>query len=115
MKRNLDLIRKMMQALEQDEQLDGRSVYICYASQLFAFPEHNEKELAYNLMMIIDEAWLDAEYITASGSFLFKRLTVEGHDFIDSTRDLTVWERAKSTARAAGGETLSLLGRPRRL
>jgi hypothetical protein len=84
MKRNLYLIRKMMQVLEQDERLDGRSVYLCYASQLFEFPEHNEKELAYNLMLIIDEGWMDAEYVTASGSFLFRRLTAEGHDFIDS-------------------------------
>jgi hypothetical protein len=109
MKRNLDLIRRMMQVLEQDTDLNGRSVYSCYASELFKFSEHDDDELAYHLMLIIDEGWLTGEYVKAAGSFLVRRLTADGHDFIDSTKDPDLWERAKSIAKAAGGATLRVV------
>jgi hypothetical protein len=109
MKRNVDLIRRMMQALEQNSNLNGRSSYSCYASQLFKFPEHSDDELAYNLMLILDEGWLEGEYVTASGNFIVKRLTADGHDFIDSTKDPDRWEKAKSMAKTASGESLRIV------
>jgi hypothetical protein len=79
-----------------------------YASQLVPVSGYDEDALAYNLMMILDEGWLDGEYGMTSGTFTVTRLTAEGHDFIDSTRSPDVWDKAKSIATAAGGETLKL-------
>ncbi|QHO77907.1 hypothetical protein ACH79_40290 [Bradyrhizobium sp. CCBAU 051011] len=106
MKRNLDLIRRMMQALEQNSDLNGRSSHSCYASELFELPDHSDDELAYNLMQILDEGWLEGEYVEVSGNFIVKRLTADGHDFIDSTKDPDRWEKAKSMAKTASGESL---------
>jgi hypothetical protein len=105
-KRNLDLIRQMMLALEEDPDLNGRSRLNGFASQLVPLPDYDEDTLAYNLMMILDEGWLDGEYGMTSGTFTVTRLTADGHDFIDSTRSPDVWDKAKSIATSAGGDTL---------
>jgi hypothetical protein len=60
-------------------------------------------------MLIIDEGWLDGEYVRVSGNFMVRRLTADGHDFIDSTRSPDVWDRAKAVTKAAGSETLRLV------
>jgi hypothetical protein len=106
MKRNLDLIRQIMLALEENQDLNGRSRLNGRAGQLVPLPGHDEDVLAYNLMMILDEGWLDGEYGMTSGTFTVTRLTADGHDFIDSTRSPDVWDKAKSIATTAGGETL---------
>jgi hypothetical protein len=106
MKRNLDLIRQMMLSLEQDSRFNGRSHRHLSASEAAPIPGFNDDVLAYNLMMIIDEKWLDADYGMNSGKFRVTRLTADGHDFIDSTRSPDVWDKAKSIAATAGGETL---------
>jgi hypothetical protein len=54
MKRDLDLIRQIMQMLEQNPDLNGRSLYSYHASQLIQLLGHDDDELAYHLMMIID-------------------------------------------------------------
>jgi len=43
------------------------------------------------------------------GSFLFRRLTMEGHDFLDTVRDPEIWRRTKQGATKAGGWTIGLL------
>lgn len=55
MKRDLNLVREMMIALEGDKRLNGRSTLRLHASQLFDIPDRSDDELAYHLMLIMDE------------------------------------------------------------
>lgn len=57
-------------------------------------------------MLIIDEGWLDGTYNDAGGDFIIRRLTADGHDFIDATRKKAIWDQAKDAIRAGGAETL---------
>jgi hypothetical protein len=77
MTRNLDLIRQIMLALEQDSRFDGRSHRHLSASEVAPIPGFTDDMLAYNLMMIIDEKWLDADYGMNSGKFRVTRLTAD--------------------------------------
>lgn len=108
MKRDLNLVREMMIALEGDKRLNGRSTLRLHASQLFDIPDRSDDELAYHLMLIMDEGWLDATYSRPAGDFDVTRLTADGHDFVESTRDPDVWQKTKSTMKAGGAETLRL-------
>ena len=44
-----------------------------------------------------------------SGGMMFRRLSWQGHDFLDSIRDPEVWNKTKKGAAAAGGFTFDLL------
>ena len=108
MKRDLNLVREMMLALERDDRLNGRSTLCLYASKLFEIPDRSDNELAYQLMLIIDEGWLVGSYNRTAGNFDVSRLTADGHDFIDATRNPDVWSKVQATMRAGGTETLRL-------
>lgn len=41
--------------------------------------------------------------------FMFKRLTWEGHDFVDAVRDNDIWKKTRQGANAAGGFSVDLL------
>jgi hypothetical protein len=108
MKRDLNLVRQMMLALESDKRLNGGSTQRLFANQLFDIPDRDDDELAYHLMLIIDEGWLEAAYSRPAGNFDVSRLTADGHDFVESTRNPDVWQKTKSTMKAGGAETLRL-------
>jgi hypothetical protein len=48
-------------------------------------------------------------YDKTSDTFGVERLSMDGHDFLDSIRDPDVWNKTKKGALAAGGFTLNLL------
>jgi hypothetical protein len=43
-----------------------------------------------------------------SGHYAIKRLTWEGHDFLNSIRDPKIWEKTKKGVEGAGGFTVDL-------
>ncbi|NOJ41383.1 DUF2513 domain-containing protein [Bradyrhizobium australiense] len=106
MKRDLDLIREIMLALENSPQLNGRASWEGYASEFAKLEGHDDDELAYHMMLIIDEGWIEGEYWRTSGKFALTRITADGHDFLDSTRQPDIWAKAKSIAKSRGAETL---------
>ncbi|MEH2517658.1 hypothetical protein V1279_003231 [Bradyrhizobium sp. AZCC 1610] len=106
MKRDLDLVREIMLALENSPQLNGRAFREGYASEFAKLEGHNDDVLAYHMMLIIDEGWIDGEYRRTSGQFVLTRITADGHDFLDSTRQPDIWAKAKSIAKSSGAETL---------
>lgn len=98
-----------MQSIEQNTKLNGRSRLIMRASELCPSINQSDDVLAYHLMLIIEEQWLKGRYLDVAGTFMIERLTKEGHDFIDATRDTSIWEKAKSRANDAGGATLQFV------
>jgi len=94
MKRNMDLIRALLLALERDDD---------NPQEIAKYPQ---KEVAYNAALII-EAGL-AEGAVATGGFNeilradLDRLTWKGHDFIEAARDDTLWAKAKDKVMKPG-------------
>lgn len=105
MKRDLDLIRKMLLAAE--EAPSG------FAPK-FEFEGYTDAQIGYHSYLLIDAGLASGADVTTHGSdgpeALLSSLTWEGHEFIDAARDESRWNKAKSiVAEKGGGVTLDVL------
>jgi len=93
MKRDMDLIRKVLLAIE-DQYID--------------VPLYNLKVEGYDLesiayhCKILYEAELISDYKRLFADFGVGSLTWEGHEFLDKIRDDTVWGKTKETMKDKG-------------
>jgi hypothetical protein len=90
MKRDLDLIRKILLAIEQKDSLQPQEITI---------DDYDPDNVAYHILLL-DEAGFVKSYITegAAGGIeaaLVGRLTWAGHEFLEMARNDTIWEKAK--------------------
>ncbi len=86
MKRDMDLIRLLL--LQQESGEDPPEL-----------EEYPIDLVVYNLALMIDAGFVDGTIIpdhegSPAGASII-RLTWAGHDFLDSTRDPTIWKKAK--------------------
>jgi hypothetical protein len=101
MKRDMDLVRDILIQVEEsththgwcDINIEGRS----------------PAEITYHVRMMHEQGLIEAQDLTTmSGvSWLPKRLTAQGHDFLDAARSEKVWTLAKEAVVEATG-TLTL-------
>ena len=114
MKRDLDLLRELLLFVE--EQDDGRGV--SFPTSVFSpFYETHTDVVVFGHLKLLAEAGLIEGIVESHGStgqasftIMVKRLTIYGHDYLDTIRDNDVWKSTKDVAVKAGGWTLSLLG-----
>jgi hypothetical protein len=95
MKRNMELIRELLQAIEASE-----ISTVLPSSQLNLKTDWTSRERCYNLNLMVGAGFLDASPLkTGAGvqDFLIKSMTWQGHDFLDSTRDESIWKTVKET------------------
>jgi hypothetical protein len=94
-KRDMDLIRKILLAVEESAgearipEIDGyTAVEIAYHSRLLLDAE---------LITALDASSHDGE------AYLITGFTWSGHDFLDASRNDTVWNKAKDIIKIKGG------------
>jgi hypothetical protein len=99
MKRDLDLIRSILLAVEEEDNIaDFKPVHI----------EGYEDELVWHHLQLLDEAGLiEGQWRPAHGvrahEWLVRRLTWEGHEFLADARNETVWATMKQRVAEKGG------------
>lgn len=118
MKRDWDLIRKQLTDIEEDkdaladipvEPKWGDQTWEEYEKQLQEF-RVIEARIAGHLEMLIDNGYVDGLQVLrgADGHFSYgvasPRLTMSGHDLLDTIRSSTIWELIKSSAKKKGIE-----------
>jgi len=108
MKRNLDLLRKILLHLENDVEY-GSSIN---SGKLYKyFKDYKESEFLYQVFLLMDSGLIVA--IDKSGLnyklFFIKEITSKGHDFIDSFREQDTWSQTKEKAKKIGSFTLDIL------
>jgi len=89
MKRDMELIRRILQNAEELEFVDDEP-YERY--------EAKPPLEAYQIALMKDAGLVDAEIDTTIGipsGATIARLTWSGHDFLDSSRDSNIWKLAK--------------------
>lgn len=106
MKRDLELIRKMILAIEDAP--TGR------APGRLEFDGYTYGQVAYHAYLLVDAGLAKGHDITAIGSdgpeALITSLTWAGHEFADAARDETRWKKAMTTVQEKGGAvTLGVL------
>lgn len=118
MKRDWDLIRKQLTDVEEDNDLfSGMPVEPVWADQPWDAYEKQlneylavERRIFGHFEMLIDNGYIDGLDIfrTIDGRFHHgissPRLTMAGHDFLDTMRSTTIWESIKTTAKTKGIE-----------
>src|SRR6266513_2030917 len=88
---------------------NGRLLRRRRASEFFEKEGVTDDEIAYGLRLLMDRSFVIGSYDKTSGTFDIERLSMDGHDFLDSIRDPDVWDKTKKGALAAGGFAMDLL------
>ena len=105
MKRNLELIRALLAETE-----DSKDFLHWHTS---AVAGYSEAEVCYHIMLIkeagLAEAWISDELGVETPEAHLVRLTWEGHNFLDASRDNTRWEKAKSIFEKIGGASFEVV------
>ena len=103
MKRDMDLIREILFAVEKHDAAGG---WITVEIE-----GHSQNEINYHMVLLKDAGLMDAAVMGSQQDLHVQpiRLTWAGHEFIDAARSGKVWEGAKAFALKTTG-TLTLEG-----
>ncbi len=123
MKRDWDLIREQLLAIEEDRDFkteilgdvgeepawkDGQPEAE-YSAALADYRAREERVMGH-LQLLIENGYIDGVTVemSLSGDYLYSlwkpRLTMAGHDLLDTMRSKPVWDRIKSTAKSKSVE-----------
>ena len=93
MQRDMDLVRDLLLRLEADPLLDGTR-WICLEPSELGFGGRSAEEVGYHLTLLIEAGFIDGQVGIESLPIL-RRLTWQGHEFLDSIRDPDIWAKTK--------------------
>jgi hypothetical protein len=108
MKRDMDLIRKILLTIEASP-----SAWAPSEIQELQMEGYSEDEVGYHALLIIEAGFAEGKDTTIAGLSprgLITRLSWEGHEFLDAARDDTRWAKAWAIVRRqAGSVTVDVL------
>ncbi len=97
MKRDFDLIRQLLLEVEGDTSVDPSG--------------YTEDQVKYHKGLLVEAGLVEGMVKDSSRSYteipdlvVIKKLTWDGHEFLDQARQLTVWNRAKENLAKKGIE-----------
>ena len=68
--------------------------------RLSSFPIERAQEISYHVELLIEAGLINGQMVKTLGpgpyDFFAERLTWDGHEFLDSIRSDTIWQRTKS-------------------
>lgn len=105
MKRDMELIRTILVQVEERNETN--------MDDLLPDPTDAEagERYGYHVKMLVDEGFLDG--VDASSmdgpNWLNLELRWQGHEFLSTLRDPTVWEKTKTVAGKAGGGGVQIM------
>lgn len=106
MKRDMDLIREILLAVERLDTGKGEDVEV-------SVDDIEPHVLAAHVRLLAEAGFLDAHEIPDDADefshFIPTRLTWSGHEFLDLVRDPEVWRRTKAGAAKAGGAGIEFI------
>lgn len=97
MQRDMELARGILLAVEAH----GKPVGWVKLS----VPDRSEEEVSYHVELLQEAGLIEAEEMSSLASYewLPKRLTWDGHEFLDAIRNDTIWSQTKSVVAEKGG------------
>lgn len=98
MKRDMELIRKILFDLEERKEKD----FVGY----YNLEGYSTDEVEYHLELMVEKGLLKGKFVYADGRMLFSSLKIswEGHDFLDSIKNDTIWKMIKDSLKEKGLE-----------
>ena len=104
MKRDMELVRELLLAVETDTGDPREWVEI-------EMPGRSRQEISYHVQLLAEGGFLEANDASSHGGYDWQaqRLTWQGHEFLDTVRDAGIWREMKEGARKAGSMSLQFL------
>ena len=100
MRRDMDLVRQILFVVEEREEEELRRAPL-------AVPGYDQPTVARHVEIMQEAGLVDAHVMRADGvppqAARVFRLTWEGHDFLEATRNDTVWAKTKQFVKEKGG------------
>lgn len=98
MTRDLDLIRAVLADLE------ARPTYVPVFAHQIELEGRSTEEIAYHCELLSDQGFIvgDGSLSSSGPTFLVRRMTAQGHDYLDAVRNDTVWAKVKATMKDRG-------------
>lgn len=110
MVRDMDMVRTLMLGIEQERELDGAHQWDVYDPERLRAGDYPEEEVAYHLNLLIGAGMVEGDASWSGSLPSIRRLTWQGHDFVESMKNRTVWEKAKTIViEKGGGMSIALL------
>ena len=110
MKLNHDCVRGVLLAVEELSRLDERNRFVRLSVEVIAQSDYvgvafPDSDVRYAIMKLHEANLLDCQVVSAMGGrdISVESLTFEGHQYLDSIRDETVWKGIKKSIAKAGG------------
>jgi len=96
-KRDMELVRRVLLAMEEHPEPVGWLT--------ITVEGYSDEEVSYHVKMLHEAGFLTAENLTTFGGFCWmpKSLTWEGHEFLDTVKNDTVWRKTKDFVKEKGG------------
>lgn len=105
MKRDMDLVRKILFAIEEME--------TGYVQKRLEIAGYSAEEIGYHVYIMAEAGLLIGPDVTTYGSSspnaIPSRLTWDGHDFLDACRDESRWNEAKGVFTKMGGASADIV------
>lgn len=99
MKRDMELVRKILMACEEDEH--------AIIAGSFQFDEYDDETVGYHNYLLVQAGLVEGSQTTALGdsspSAIIHCLTWKGHEFIEAARDEGRWAKAKKLIQEKAG------------
>jgi len=97
MKRDMDLVRKILLLMEASSQ-----------NQVPNIEGYSSNEVGHHVYLMMQAGLIDGADITSMDDdyriAIPTELTWQGHDFLDACRNENIWNRAKESLRLVGGD-----------
>lgn len=105
MKRDMDLVRLML--LKVEEHPHG------FAPDDLALDGYTQEQIGYHAKLLGEAGLVDATDVTCMGdpspAAIIVSLTWQGYEFLESARDVRVWDEAKARLAKVGSVSLPVL------
>lgn len=105
MKRDLDLIRRILLKCEADP--SG------YAPHPLEIDGYEDEQIGFHVHVMVQAGLVDGADTTDTGApspaAIATSITWSGYEFLDASRDDQRWDKAKAAAKSAGGVTLDVV------
>ena len=102
MKRDMDLVRKILMRIEEQQNW-------CAHFDM-TFEGHTEEVVSYNVMLMAEAGLIKAIDMSGMSDLTWfpRCLTWEGHEFLEAAKDETRWKHAKELMQKTGGFVLEV-------
>lgn len=99
MKRNIDLVRKILLEIEKKEKPEGWLN--------IEFSDFSDAEISYHVKILTEAGFIESRNHTTKDGFNWVpvNLTWEGHEFLDASRNENIWQKTKKIIGENAGST----------